>query len=125
MISFWHSLEHTFSPVNTLKEAHRLLKPSGWIGIDTETSNDKRVGLDPIRYHLAIPFHLYHFSPGTLRQMILATGFEILSMKPLYSNAAFTATMSDQGPLRSLTKCLISSLARFSPYGLRVYAVKR
>ncbi len=109
-----------------IQTAYRLLKPNGWVGIEVPNiaSPEARwFGAD--WYHLAVPVHLYHFSPKTLRQMLQRTGFEITSVKSTYSNVAFTNAVSARFPSPPFIKRLVSIVARNSPYGLRVFAVKR
>jgi len=79
VVTFWDVLEHTFSPVDELAHAARLLRQDGllianvpnWDSLDRWLFGHYWLGLDP-------PRHLYVFTRRTLTTMLDKTGFSIL-----------------------------------------------
>jgi len=69
-----HSLEHTFDPASTLREAYRILRPGGSAIISVP--NFSGLALKLFRNKLDIPKHLFHFTPQTLKQYLLYCGFK-------------------------------------------------
>ena len=78
VITMWHSLEHVHSPLNVLREAHRLLARGGRLYVAVPNIDSL-----PFRwfgsawYGLDLPRHLTHFSPWTLQLMLERAGFTI------------------------------------------------
>jgi SAM-dependent methyltransferase len=79
-ITFWDVLEHTFNPMESLQEAHRLLKTGGvlamtlphWESLDHRWFGKQWIGYDT-------PRHLYIFPTSVLKQMLEKAGFSVLS----------------------------------------------
>lgn len=128
MVSFWHSLEHTFSPQTTLRAAYTLLRPGGWLGIEVpniESQEARRAGSS--WYHLAVPVHLYHFSPTTLVRLVEGCGFKLLRLEAVRGSVgqlslAQQRASAESGPARMFTYWTARTLGRFSAWGLRLYA---
>ena len=75
-------LEHSLSPDTMLLHIHRLLKPNGqvWISCPNSQSWLRTVfGRYWINWH--VPFHVVHFSPDTLVEMLNKSQFEKVSMR--------------------------------------------
>lgn len=75
-------LEHALDPVGMLAQVRRLLRPGGevWISCPNADSLWRRVfGRDWINWH--VPFHLWHFSPGNLEEVLARTGFRLREVK--------------------------------------------
>lgn len=77
-ITLWDVLEHLHSPVESLREIRRILKPEGILALRVPNlqSWDARVfgrywaGLEP-------PRHLFVFSPETLTRLLQKAGFQV------------------------------------------------
>lgn len=84
VVTMWHSLEHVHEPLRILREAFQLLTPGGKLlvacpNIDSWAYRVFRqdwFGLD-------LPRHLNHFTPDTLRMMLLAAGFQVEDVRPI------------------------------------------
>lgn len=78
VVTMWHSLEHVHDPMETLREARRLLVPGGRLIIAVPNIDSL-----PFRwfgsswYGLDLPRHLTHFAPGTLHLMLERSGFHV------------------------------------------------
>jgi 2-polyprenyl-3-methyl-5-hydroxy-6-metoxy-1,4-benzoquinol methylase len=93
VITLWDVLEHFENPLEELKEVKRILTDDGIILFDTPNIDSlmrlfahwtyKITGgllKYPVKklYH---QFHLYYFSPKTLRMLLDKAGFEIIEMR--------------------------------------------
>jgi len=70
-------LEHSLDPRLMLQDVRRILVDGGqvWISCPNSRSWLRRVfGRFWINWH--VPFHLFHFSPETLRRLLAETGFD-------------------------------------------------
>lgn len=75
-ITLSHVIEHVHDPVETLRSCNRLLKPQGWIWIDTP--NICSLGHLQFRrswFALDAPRHLVLFSPTSLAKALEKAGF--------------------------------------------------
>ena len=80
-LTFFHVLEHLPDPLRTLRRAQELLNQEGCLLIqcpNIESAQFKRFG--PRWLHLSLPQHFYHFSPGTLGQMLEKAGFRVMQV---------------------------------------------
>ncbi len=75
-----HLLEHVLSPLETLQETARILKPGGKLIITIPNfASFSRMLFGKYWYHLDAPRHLYHFTPRTLGTMLEKAGFKNIS----------------------------------------------
>jgi SAM-dependent methyltransferase len=69
-------LEHSLDPRKMLRDVQRILKPGGQVWISCPNSRSwlrKVFGRSWLNWH--VPFHIAHFSPTTLCQLLSDTGF--------------------------------------------------
>ena len=81
VIRMWSVLEHLHEPAKYLKEIIRILKPGGTLLI--QVPNIKSMASIIFKRNWAgldVPRHLYHFSKGTLRQMLENQGFKVYNI---------------------------------------------
>jgi 2-polyprenyl-3-methyl-5-hydroxy-6-metoxy-1,4-benzoquinol methylase len=74
-------LEHSLDPGAMLQHIHRLLNPNGQVWISCPNSRSwlrSAFGRYWINWH--VPFHVVHFSPDTLREVLKKSQFEIVKM---------------------------------------------
>lgn len=75
-------LEHSLNPRQMLRDVNRLLKNRGevWISCPNSESWLRRAfGRSWINWH--VPFHISHFSPATLRQLLEGTGYARIEIR--------------------------------------------
>jgi SAM-dependent methyltransferase len=76
VLTMWDVLEHLTDPVAALAEALGWLKPNGLLIVQTENVNSITASWMGSRWEQFVQFHLYHFSPSTLRSALERSGFE-------------------------------------------------
>lgn len=76
LVTFWHSFEHMPNPTRIIKEVYRILKKNGrlMIAVPNFTSIEAQIFRERFAF-LGVPFHLYHFTPRTLRMILETNGF--------------------------------------------------
>ena len=77
-------LEHSLDPQQMLRDVHRILTNDGevWISCPCARSWLRRAfGRTWINWH--VPFHIFHFSPETLRQLLTDTGFTCIEVRQI------------------------------------------
>lgn len=112
VITLSHVIEHVHDPVDTLKTAYNLLKPGGWLYV--ETPNMKAYGHDHFREHwrgLEIPRHLVIFNWESMALTLKNVGFseiQNLSIPSPYVNLAGKSRAIREGrdPYRFARKTL-------------------
>ena len=76
VVTFWHTLEHLRSPLESLKKAHRILKPDGMVMIEVPNVASLERKIFGRNWALwDVPRHLYHFSPQSLVKLLSESGF--------------------------------------------------
>ena len=84
VITLFAYLEHSFDPLQDLKEAHRILKPGGIISINLPNFDfSMRKVFKKIWFIHGAPQHLYHFNASSLQLLLDRAGFQPLG-KPYY-----------------------------------------
>ncbi len=75
-------LEHSLNPEDMLRAIYRLLNPNGQVWISCPNSQSwlrSAFGRFWINWH--VPFHVVHFSPDTLREVLKKSQFEVVKMR--------------------------------------------
>lgn len=79
-VIIWHVLEHVEDPAEMFREARRILRPGGLLAVAVPNFGSIQSGL--FRgdwFHLDLPRHIYHFTPGMVKAMLDKSGFAITS----------------------------------------------
>jgi 2-polyprenyl-3-methyl-5-hydroxy-6-metoxy-1,4-benzoquinol methylase len=82
LVTMWDVIEHVTDPRGTLQQAHRLLKPDGLLVVHTIDIDSIFARLMGAHWPWLMEMHLYYFSRRTLRAMLEACGFQVLSDRP-------------------------------------------
>jgi 2-polyprenyl-3-methyl-5-hydroxy-6-metoxy-1,4-benzoquinol methylase len=96
-ITMWHVLEHIHYLNDTLDWLYQHLTKSGHliIAVPNLQSRDAQVfGKHWAAYD--VPRHLYHFAPKTLEKLLLAHGFELQKIRPMYFDSFYVSMLSTQ-----------------------------
>lgn len=89
-----HVLEHVPNPLRTLQEVYRVLKPGGYLVI--ETPNIESWSARLFRnwwFHLDAPRHLYLFTPQTLSALLHSVGFCQVDVAHLAITSGITGSL--------------------------------
>ena len=81
-ITLWDVLEHTFDPKQVLKTCNSYLKDDGIVVINYPNIGNLLAKMAGKNYWFILSVHLYYFVPKTIKAMLEATGFEVVSSKP-------------------------------------------
>ncbi len=82
VVTYWYSFEHLSNPVEYLQKTYRVLKNDGILIVSVPNiSSMQAVFSRKHWFHLDLPRHTLHFSPATLREALLKSGFEILAIE--------------------------------------------
>jgi SAM-dependent methyltransferase len=87
-VTMWHALEHVPDPRSVLREARRLLDPTGKLLI--AVPNIDSLAFRVFGQHwfgLDVPRHLTHFTPWTLHLMLERCGFQVESLRMVRHSA--------------------------------------
>ena len=79
VITLFYVIEHIIDPLALLKEAKRILKPGGLVLLRWPHSTPIVKMLGPLSRKLDLyhtPYHLYDFSPKTIKMLLSLSGFE-------------------------------------------------
>jgi SAM-dependent methyltransferase len=78
VITLWHVLEHLPSPAADIEKVKTLLRPGGVLFIAVPNFASWEAAIGGTRwFHLDLPRHLYHFTPGTLSRLLDDHGFTV------------------------------------------------
>lgn len=76
VITLCHVIEHVHDPVDTLRQLHALLKPGGWLWLDTPNIASLGAGRFGASWRgLEPPRHLVLFSPRSMKLALTKAGF--------------------------------------------------
>lgn len=96
-ITLWHVLEHVHELHPYMEQFSRLLKPDGliFIAVPNFTSFDCSIyGKWWAAYD--VPRHLYHFSPGAMRNLVHHHQFEMAAIKPMWYDSFYVSMLSEK-----------------------------
>ncbi|MFH1783734.1 MAG: methyltransferase domain-containing protein [bacterium] len=123
-----HVLEHLPDPSRFLEKIFHILKKSGVLYIAVPNIDSFKSRMKKEKWHHLQPeHHLYHFSPRTLKKIVLKAGFKIVDMRTP-QNIITSEDISKTGvaSLSSLAKKL-KKIKRYFPFvldGIRYFIGK-
>jgi SAM-dependent methyltransferase len=111
VITMWHSLEHLYEPLPTLKEIKRILRNDGLlvIAVPNIDSFDAKV-FKVYWYQLELPIHLIAFTPDSITKMLDSIEFKIKKVYYDRRNATLKRSLLN---LKDGKYRLLSKLSRF------------
>lgn len=92
VITFWHCLEHMQDPRQAVTTVRNWLKAEGLLIIEVpnhEGTDARHLGTGWLGWHL--PYHLYHFTPETLKLLLVQQGFSIITSRTFHSETVKAA----------------------------------
>jgi 2-polyprenyl-3-methyl-5-hydroxy-6-metoxy-1,4-benzoquinol methylase len=96
-ITMWHVIEHVHELHAYINQLAKIIKPGGkiLIAVPNYTSNDAATyGMYWAAYD--VPRHLYHFSPGAMRQLLAKHGLHVKDTKPMWFDSYYVCMLSEQ-----------------------------
>lgn len=78
VVTMWHSLEHLFEPLKTLKEIRRIIKNDGLLVVSVPNIDSfvARV-FKTYWYGLQLPVHLVAFTTDSITKILKSAGFDV------------------------------------------------
>ncbi|MEW6355867.1 MAG: class I SAM-dependent methyltransferase [Planctomycetota bacterium] len=90
VVTFWDALEHLSQPGTVLRRCRRWLKPDGVLVIRIVNCGSYDARVLGMRWSgWAVPYHLFHFSPDSLRAALRAAGFDVVHLDAGVSTVFF------------------------------------
>jgi SAM-dependent methyltransferase len=88
VVTFWATIEHVPDPVTTLAAIRRVVKPGGYVFLDTGVGDDWLDRLLPgfVSWYDP-PQHLYVFSTTGIERALAAAGFGLVSLDPCFERS--------------------------------------
>ena len=77
----YHVIEHLPSPVASVRELQRLVKPDGWLVLEAPNIETLWFRLLGPRWRQFIPDHLFFFTPATLTRLCEEHGFAVRELR--------------------------------------------
>jgi len=87
LICFYHSFAHLPDPVSYITKASELLSNRGilWLSLPNVMSLDRFLNKDKWN-GWSLPYHLFHYSPSSIRKLLLITGFNKIKIQKSFLN---------------------------------------
>ena len=112
LVTMWDVLEHVPDPLGYLREAHRILRPTGVLLVETLNIGSFTARLLGRRWPLfAPPYHLFYFTRPAMRMMLARTGFLTVRAVPVQSYVPLPGGITTwRYADRPLVRALVGSL---------------
>jgi 2-polyprenyl-3-methyl-5-hydroxy-6-metoxy-1,4-benzoquinol methylase len=118
LICAWMTLEHLHEPVPALEKLWRWTRPGGWLALSVPNAASVEFRLfRDAWYALQLPTHLYHFTPQTIRALLLRTGWQPQRLLHQRTVANLIASCGYAAADRGLSEKLSRRLIEFPDRG--------
>lgn len=96
-ITLWHVLEHVHELHAYIKQLANLIAPGGKIiiAVPNYTSKDASI-YNECWAAYDVPRHLYHFSPASVRRLLLPYNLTVKTVKPMWFDSFYVSMLSEQ-----------------------------
>jgi len=121
--ALYHVIEHFPSPRAELGELHRIIKPGGWLAVETPDIANLWFRLLGARWRQFIPDHIFFFTPQTLARLFAECGFEICELRHVGKTMSTRLFISRIGRYHGPTARILAAVSRrlnFDEYTLRL-----
>ncbi len=112
-LALYHVIEHVPSPTKLLAEIHRILKPEGWLIIETPNIANVWYKILGRRWRQFIPDHLFFFTPETLTKSFTDNGFEIINLNSAGKAMSVRLFISRLGRYHQPTAQMLARMSDF------------
>lgn len=87
LICFYHSFEHLPDPISYITKTSELLSNSGilWLSLPNVMSLDRFLNKDKWN-GWSLPYHLFHYSPSSIRTLLSITDFKNIKIQKSFLN---------------------------------------
>src|SRR5215813_7502638 len=79
--AMYNVIEHVSSPHEELRELRRIIKPGGWLVLETPNIATAWYRLLGARWRQIIPDHIFFFTPRTITRLCESSGFEVRELR--------------------------------------------
>lgn len=79
--AMYHVIEHVPSPREELRELRRIIRPGGWLVLETPNIATAWYTLLGARWRQIIPDHIFFFTPRTITRLCESSGFEASELR--------------------------------------------
>jgi len=96
-ITLWHVLEHVYPINDRISSFHSKLNADGTLIVALPNMNSfdaKRYG--PFWAAYDVPRHIYHFTPETIKALMVAHGFRHVKTKPMLFDSFYISMLSEK-----------------------------
>ncbi len=114
LVTMWDVIEHVPDPQDLLRQARRLLKPSGHLILETQNVDSRFAKkLGPRWHHFKHEEHIYHFNPATVKLVLEQAGFEVDHLTSSYGGkyVSFGFIAERAARLNKVASVVLSPLA--------------
>jgi 2-polyprenyl-3-methyl-5-hydroxy-6-metoxy-1,4-benzoquinol methylase len=102
IITLWDVLEHVYTPVEVLRECHRLLKPGGLLIVnypDYASLARKVLGW---KWPFFLSCHLFYFTPSSITKLLTKCGLEVVEVRTFFQTLEFGYVLERATPYFSM-----------------------
>ncbi|MEP7340362.1 MAG: class I SAM-dependent methyltransferase [Acidobacteriota bacterium] len=112
LAALYHVIEHVPSPRAELGQLHRIIKPGGWLVIETPDIASVWFRLLGARWRQFIPDHIFFFTPQTIARMCEECGFEVQELRHVGKAMSTRLFISRVGRYHHATARALAAISR-------------